>query len=229
MKVTRVLYQDPVNGMTRVGLIKSEGVPYIDPIPETRPPEEIVRFCSAEIAKWTAEMIEKGMGPSRVAELTKQFIAETAEMVAERMGEIFPLDVVRSRAAQEEEITSPDPTDAGNPPRLSAQQRERQPGEQHAEDKGRSHLEPHNPSPWGAPDPIVQSKPSKSERTEKVFAASGYDSLGPDADGLIHMIHKGLKAEVLIHESGEWARRSGWDGSIVTGSDHEDVAALADD
>ncbi|HZP39246.1 MAG TPA: hypothetical protein VFE48_22380 [Methylomirabilota bacterium] len=74
---------------------------------------------------------------------------------------------------------------------------------------------------------VVSDAPSKS--VSKVLKAAGFADVGVDDQGLMHLVNDETKSEALIHESGEWAIRSGWDGQVVTGETADDAVEYLQD
>lgn len=69
---------------------------------------------------------------------------------------------------------------------------------------------------------VIESGVSRS--AAKILRAAGFESIGPDDQGIEHFLNDVTKSEALLHESGEWAVRSAWDGSITSGENADDMA-----
>jgi hypothetical protein len=62
----------------------------------------------------------------------------------------------------------------------------------------------------------------------KVLTDEGFEQ-GETDDEIEHFHHRDAGHEVMVHESGEWAMKSGWDGQITAGETVDDLqVALAE-
>ena len=72
-------------------------------------------------------------------------------------------------------------------------------------------------------------EPQPGEGVSKALLAEGFECGATDDQGLVHYLHRNEGHEALLHESGQFALKSGWTGAVLAGETVGDLReALAE-